>query len=312
MKVIIQIPCFNEESTLPEVIRDLPKRIPGVDSIEILVINDGSTDKTEEVARSLKVSHILNIPRRRGLAFVFKAGLDKALELGADIIVNTDGDNQYKGQDIARLVVSILERKAEIVIGCRDIATIKHFSLAKKILQKFGSYIVRKFSKTSIPDTTSGFRAISRDAALRLNIFSNYTYTIETLIQAGRAGIAVSHIDITTNPKLRESRLITSIPAYIWRSLTTMLRIYLMYEPLRSFIKISFLPIFLGGIFITRFMIAHFTMPNGGHIQSLIISAILIIIGFIIIMIGLLGDLISVNRRLNEEMLYRVRKSEFK
>lgn len=310
MKVIIQIPCYNEEKTLPLVIRELPKRIEGVDKIEILVINDGSTDKTVEVARALGVQHILTLSKQRGLASVFKAGLDRALELGADIIVNTDGDNQYKGGDIPALIAPILNRTSEITIGCRMMDQIQHFSFTKKTLQRFGSYMVRKFSKTTVPDTTSGFRAFSRDAALRVNIFSSYTYTLETLIQAGRAGIAISHIDITTNEKLRESRLIRSIPVYIVRSLVTMMRVYLMYEPLRTFVKISMFPLVIGAAFIVRFFVAHFTQAQGGHIQSLIIAAILVIVGSGIITIGLLGDLISANRKLSEDILYRLKKRD--
>ncbi|MFA5100984.1 MAG: glycosyltransferase [Candidatus Omnitrophota bacterium] len=310
MKVIIQIPCYNEEKTLPLVIKELPKRIEGVDKIEILVINDGSTDKTIEVARALGVQHILTLPKQRGLASVFKAGLDRALELGADIIVNTDGDNQYKGGDIPALIAPILHRTSEITIGCRMMDQIQHFSFTKKTLQRFGSYMVRKFSKTTVPDTTSGFRAFSRDAALRVNIFSSYTYTLETLIQAGRAGIAISHIDITTNEKLRESRLIRSIPVYIVRSLATMMRVYLMYEPLRTFVKISMFPLVIGAAFIVRFFVAHFTQAQGGHIQSLIIAAILVIVGSGIITIGLLGDLISANRKLSEDILYRLKKRD--
>jgi glycosyltransferase involved in cell wall biosynthesis len=310
MKLIIQIPCHNEEKTLPITLKDLPRKIEGVDEIEVLVIDDGSVDNTQTVARENGVVNIVSLVQRRGLAEAFKKGIDRALELGADIIVNTDGDNQYKGEDIPRLIRPILNRKAEIVIGCRDMATVKHFSIAKKILQKFGSFIVRKFSRTEVPDTTSGFRAYSREAALRLNIFSSYTYTLETIIQAGRQGIAIAHIDITTNKKLRESRLISSIPIYIWRSIVTMLRIYLMYEPLKSFIKLGLLPIIFGVILIIRFLIAHFTQPVGGHVQSLIIAAIFIITGFGIMMIGLLGDIISANRRLNEEVLYRLKKNK--
>ncbi|MDD5194088.1 MAG: glycosyltransferase family 2 protein [Candidatus Omnitrophica bacterium] len=312
MKLIIQIPCYNEEETLPLVLRDLPKKIDGVDKIEILVINDGSTDKTVEVARSLGVHHIFILPKQRGLAYVFKTGLEKALELGADIIVNTDGDNQYKGECIKDLIYPIIKQNAQIVIGCRNISEIKHFSFIKKCLQYLGSHIIRKISNTDIPDTTSGFRAYSREAAMRINIFSDYTYTLETIIQAGRNNLHIAFVKIATNPKLRESRLIKSTFRYLVRSAATALRIYLMYEPLRTFFFIGIFPIVGGGIFIVRFLIDHFTRPSGGHIQSLIIAAIAIIMGFVTIMIGLLGDIISANRKLNEEILYKLKKENLK
>jgi len=308
MKLIIQIPCYNEEKTLPVTLRDLPKEIKGIDEIETLVINDGSEDSTVKVARKEGVSHILDLPLKSGLAEAFRRGIEKSLELGADIVVNTDGDNQYRGADIVKLVKPILDKEAEIVIGCRDILNIKHFSLTKKILQKVGSYVVRRLSNTDIPDTTSGFRAYSRDAALRLNIFSTYTYTLETIIQAGRKEIPISYVEISTNQKLRESRLIKSIPSYVLRSTSTLLRIYLMYEPLKSFFKIGLIPISFSIILIIRFLISHYTRMHGGHVQSLIIAAIGLIVGILIIMIGLLGDIMSANRKLNEEMLYRLRK----
>jgi glycosyltransferase involved in cell wall biosynthesis len=309
MKLIIQIPCFNEEKTLPAVIKDLPKNIGGISSIEILVINDGSTDKTEEAAKSLKVDHVLNLSKRRGLAYAFKAGLDKAIELGADIIVNTDGDNQYKGSYIEALITPIMKKKADMVVGCRDMSEIKHFSPLKRLLQHVGSYVVRKFSDTEIPDATSGFRAYSRDAALRINIFSDYTYTLESIIQAGRSNLHIEHVKVLTNPKLRESRLITSIPGYVARSVATILRMYVMYEPLKSFFIASLVPILAGIVLIARFILAHFTRITGGHVQSLIIAAILIILGSGIMLMGLLGDIISANRKIEEEILYRMKKT---
>lgn len=309
MKLIVQIPCYNEEKTLPMTVRDIPRKIEGIDEVKILVINDGSTDNTVSVANKLGVDHILNLPYHRGLAEAFSKGLDKSLELGADIIVNTDGDNQYSGADIAKLVTTLREKKAEIVIGCRDISSIKHFSLTKKILQKAGSFVIRKFSGTNIPDATSGFRAYSRDAALRMNVFSNYTYTIETIIQAGRKGIPMAHVGISTNEKTRESRLIKNIPSYIAKSVSTILRIYLMYEPLKTFFNIGLIPIFISTLLVLRFAVAHFTRVQGGHIQSLIIAAIGFITGIIIMMIGLLGEIISANRKLNEEILYQYRKN---
>ena len=308
MKLIVQIPCYNEEQTLPLVLNDIPKEIEGVDKIEVLVISDGSDDKTASVAKANGVDHILVMPSHRGLAEAFRLGLDKALVLGADIIVNTDGDNQYNGNDIPKLIKPIIEGDADIVIGSRDISSIKHFSMVKKILQFVGSYVVRKFSNTDIKDTTSGFRAYRRDAALRINVFSTYTYTIETIIQAGRKDIPMTSVDIRVNKKLRESRLIKSVPAYIVRSIATMLRINLMYEPLKSFLKLSLVPIIPCFALITRFLVAHFTRAQGGHVQSLVIAAIGLIMGAGILMIGLLGDIISANRRLNEEILYRMRK----
>ncbi len=296
---------------MPVTLRDLPKEIEGIDEIKTLVINDGSTDSTVEVAKKEGVGHILDLPVRSGLAEAFRRGIERSLELGADIIVNTDGDNQYRGADITKLVKPILDKKAEIVIGCRDILNIKHFSLTKKILQKVGSYVVRRLSDTDIPDTTSGFRAYSRDAALRLNVFSTYTYTLETIIQAGRKEIPINYIGISTNQKLRESRLIKSIPSYVLRSTTTLLRIYLMYEPLRSFFKIGLIPISFSIILIIRFLISHYTRMHGGHVQSLIIASVGIIIGILIMMIGLLGDIMSANRKLNEEILYRLKKDSF-
>jgi glycosyltransferase involved in cell wall biosynthesis len=309
MKLIVQIPCYNEEKTLPMTVRDIPRKIEGIDEVKILVINDGSTDNTVSVANKAGVDHILNLPYHRGLAEAFSKGLDKSLELGADIIVNTDGDNQYSGADIAKLVTTLREKKAEIVIGCRDISSIKHFSLTKKILQKVGSFVIRKFSGTNIPDATSGFRAYARDAALRMNVFSSYTYTIETIIQAGRKGIPMAYVGISTNEKTRESRLIKSIPSYIAKSVSTILRIYLMYEPLKTFFNIGLVPIFISTLLVLRFAVAHFTRAQGGHVQSLIIAAMGFIMGIIIMMIGLLGEIISANRRLNEEILYQYKKN---
>ena len=308
MKLIIQIPCHNEENTLPLTLKDLPRRIEGVDSVETLVINDGSTDATLETARKGGVDHILNLPVRSGLAGAFRQGMDKALELGADIIVNTDGDNQYKGEDISKLIGPILEKKADIVIGCRDISSIKHFSATKKFLQKASSSIVRRFSKTDIPDTTSGFRAYSREAALKLNVFSNYTYTIETIIQAGRKEIPMTHVEIRTNEKLRESRLIKSIPSYLVRSIATILRVHLMYEPLKTFAGIGTVCIIPGVLLVLRFLYFYFTQGRSGHTQSLIIAAILIIMGAGTILLGLLGEVMAANRKLGEEILYRLRK----
>ena len=309
MKLVIQIPCNNEEQTLPITLNDLPRSIEGVDEIEVLVINDGSTDNTVGVATSSGVTQVLDLPYKRGLAEAFRRGIEKSLEMGADIIVNTDGDNQYKGADINKLVKPILDRKAEIVVGCRNMSKIKHFSGIKKILQKVGSHMVRRFSKTNIPDTTSGFRAYSRDAALKMNVFSTYTYTLETIIQAGRKEIPITHVEIGTNEKLRESRLIKSIPSYISRSIATMLRVYLMYEPMKFFVKVGSVILFLGGLLGMRYMYFFmFGAKKGGHLQSLILAAVLLLSGFILVVAGLLADVIAANRKLNEEILYRFKK----
>jgi len=308
MKLIIQIPCYNEEDTLGVTLKDLPKKIPGIDSIEILVINDGSTDKTSLAARNCGVGHTLELPKRKGLAEVFRVGIRKSLKLGADIIVNTDADNQYPGKYIEELVKPILEKKAEMVIGCRNIHAIKEFSLLKKLLQRLGSYVVRRFSGTNIPDVTSGFRAYSRDAAMRLNIFSSYTYTLETIIQAGRQNIPLSYINIEVNAKLRESRLIKNIPSYIIKSTATIVRIYLMYEPLKTFFKIGLTFMALGSFLILRFFYFYFISHRSGHAQSLIIASLFMLMGFGAVLLGMLGDIISANRKLNEETLYLIKK----
>lgn len=312
MKLIIQIPCRNEEKTLPITIKDLPRHIDGIDSIEVLIVNDGSDDRTLETAAACGVNHILDLRYKQGLAAAFRAGIDKSLELGADIIVNTDGDNQYSGSDIKKLIMPIIEKRADMVIGCRDIESIKHFSFLKKLLQRFGSHVIRKLSQVDVPDATSGFRAYSREAAIKLNVFSTYTYTIETIIQAGKKGMPISHVMIRTNEKLRESRLIKNIPSYIMRSVATMLRIYLMYEPLKTFFSIGLIFIMPGLFFVTRFLYFYFTQHRSGHVQSMIFAAILILIGAGTMLLGLLGDIISANRKLNEEILYRVRKHNLK
>lgn len=311
MKLIIQIPCLNEEKTLPVTLKDLPKQIDGIDEIETLVIDDGSTDQTVDVARKHGVTHIVRLTNRKGLAEAFMTGLDACLKLGADIIVNTDGDNQYRGSDIARLIKPILRGKADMVVGDRQVDRVVYFSPLKKKLQKLGSWVVRHVSNTSVPDATSGFRAYSREAALRLNIISRFTYTLETIIQAGKKNIALSHVKVATNGKLRESRLFQSIPSYIKRSIGTMLRIYTMYEPLKTFVKIGAF-IFSAGFFVSLRFLWYYLFVDGGrgHIQSLILSAVLMLIGFQVGLIGLVADLISGNRRLIEDCLYRVKKIE--
>jgi glycosyltransferase involved in cell wall biosynthesis len=310
MKLIIQIPCYNESETLPQTIDDLPKTVPGFDEIEYLVIDDGSTDRTAQIAESLGVHHVVRMPRNRGLAAAFEKGLQTAVQLGADVIVNTDGDNQYPGGYITDLVRPILDGEADMVIGDRQVETVPHFSRIKVFLQKLGSRIVRWSSGTDVPDATSGFRAFSRNAALRLVIFSNYTYTLETIIQAGKMGLSVTSIPIETNPKLRESRLIRSIPVYLVRSSVTILRIFLMYEALRTFLTLGSLPFAAGWILVFRFLYFFAIGEGRGHVQSLILAAILILVGFLIFLLGLLGDLIARNRRLSEEIVYRVRNIE--
>ena len=310
MKLIIQIPCLNEEKTLPLVIKDIPKNIDGIDKVEILVVDDGSTDRTSEVAEELGVDHIVQLPYNRGLAYAFMVGLDTALKLGADIIVNTDGDNQYNGNDIPKLIKPILENNAEIVIGDREVQKIKHFSLTKTFLQKLGSWVVRHLSGTSIPDVTSGFRTYSKEAALQINVISKFSYTLETIIMAGKKNIPIAHIAVRTNEKLRESRLFKSTWGYLKKSIVTIIRIYAMYEPLKVFSYIGGSSFFLGFILGCRYLYFFFIESTAGHVQSLILSAILIIIGFQIILIGLAADLTSINREYIENNLYRMKKSE--
>lgn len=312
MKLIIQIPCFNEERTLPETIRDLPTSIQGIDKIEVLIIDDGSTDRTLEVARELKVNHIIRNTNNRGLARSFQKGLDACLLLGADLIVNTDGDNQYAGRDIAKLVRPILEGQAEIVIGDRQTHKIKHFSAFKKLMQKLGSRVVRQLSGTDIPDVVSGFRAISREAALKLNIISPYSYTIEMVIQAGKKHMAIAHVPVSVNPKTRESRLFKSIPVFIGRQLSSMIRMYGMYEPLRVFFYIGLIVSLVGALPILRFLYFYFSGDGGGHLQSLVLGGVLLIIGFITFVIGLVADLISFNRQLTEIALEKIRRMELR
>lgn len=310
MKLIVQIPCLNEEKTLPATIKDIPREMPGVDKVEILVIDDGSSDRTSQVAREYGVDHIIRFKVNQGLAQGFMVGLQTAIRLGADIIVNTDADNQYYGGDIPRLIQPIIEGRADIVIGNREVETIKHFSVTKRIFQKFGSWVVRVASDTHIPDAPSGFRAFSREAAMRTNIVSGYTYTLETIIQAGHNRLAISHIPVRTNPQTRESRLISSIWKYIWISASTIIRTYAMYRPLRFFSTIGVI-IFAGGMLISvRYLYYMFIGEGAGHIQSLILAAVLMMLGFQIIVIGLISDLIAANRRLSEEIVYRLRKME--
>lgn len=309
MKLFVQIPCLNEEETLASVVCDIPRRIEGVDEVRVLVIDDGSTDRTVEVASREGADYVLKLPYTQGLARVFSAGINRCLELGADIIVNTDGDHQYSGKDIPRLIQPILAGKADIVIGDRQTGRLTHFSSVKRILQKLGSRVVSLLSSVRIPDATSGFRAYSREAALRLNVFSKFTYTLETIIQAGKNQVAVAYVPVQVNGPTRKSRLFSSIATYLKRSIATILRVYALYEPLRTFFYIGGVVFLAGLLGVLRFLFFYLMGEGQGHIQSLIISAVLLIIGFQVWMLGILADLISVNRRLSEEILYRVKSS---
>jgi glycosyltransferase involved in cell wall biosynthesis len=309
MKLIIQIPCYNEEKTLAVALKELPRKLPGINTIEWLIIDDGSEDRTVEVAKKNGVDHVVHFKKNRGLAEGFKAGIDACISLGADIIVNTDADNQYHAGDIPKLIQPILDGKADYVIGARPISQIKHFSFIKKLLQKFGSYVVRSVSKTDIPDAPSGFRAISRDAALKLNVFNAYTYTLETIIQAGRKNMAITWVPVRVNEDLRPSRLVKSIPSYIKRSIITIFRIFAVYEPFSFFIRIG-LALFLVGVAIGIRFLYYFIIGAGhGHIQSLILASILIVMGFQSMLAALIVDLMSVNRILLEDIQYRLRKA---
>ena len=310
-KLIVQIPCYNEEKTLPQTVSDIPRQIDGIDEVKILVIDDGSTDRTVEVAEKIGVDYIIKNTRNKGLARTFHEGLIASLSLGADIIVNTDGDNQYKGQDIPKLIAPILKGESEIVIGDRETDKIPHFSPLKKRMQKVGGFVVRMLSDTDVRDPVSGFRAFSREAAMSMNILSPFSYTIETVIQAGKKYIAIDSVPIGTNPKTRESRLFKSLPKFIERSLSTMIRMYTMYQPLRVFFFIGCLCIIAALVPSIRFLVYYLMGQGSGHIQSLILAAILFIVGFQVLMIALLADVISFNRKLIEETLLRVRHIEF-
>ncbi len=310
MKLIIQIPCYNEEETLGITYNDLPRHIDGIDEIEYLIINDGSKDRTVEVARELGFHHVVNFKQNKGLAYGFMAGLDACLHLGADIIVNTDADNQYCGADIEKLVRPILDEKADIVIGERPIDQTEHFSWKKKKFQHLGSWVVRVASGSNIPDAPSGFRAYSREAALRMNVVNAYTYTLETIIQAGQNRIAMTSVPIRTNGELRPSRLFSSMWRYMKRSSTVITRSFMMYRPLRFFLMLGGF-IFLIGVAIgIRYLVYMIGGDSAGHIQSLILAAIFIILGFQTIVMGLLADTIAASRKLLEDVQYRVRKME--
>lgn len=311
MKLIIQIPCYNESETLEIALNDLPRKLDGVDEIEYLIINDGSKDNTVEVAKKWGVHHIVDFKQNKGLAKGFMAGLDGCLRNGADIIVNTDADNQYCADDIATIIQPILDGKADMVIGARPIDQTEHFSFIKKKLQHFGSWVVRKASNTTIPDAPSGFRAFSREAAMRINVVNDYTYTLETIVQAGREKIAITSVPIRTNAELRPSRLFNSIWGYVKKSMLTIIRAYMMYKPLKCFTFLSIPPIAVGVLIGLRFILYLIMGQGSGHIQSLILACTLIIMGFVTIMIGLVADVIAANRKILEDTQYHVRKAEY-
>lgn len=308
MKLIIQIPCYNEAETLEIALNDLPKQIDGIDQIEYLIINDGSKDNTAEVARNWGVHYIVNFKRNKGLAKGFMAGLNECLRQGADIIVNTDADNQYCGEDIEKIVRPIIEGKADMVIGERPIDETQHFSPLKKKLQHFGSWVVRKASNTDIPDAPSGFRAYSREAAMKMNVVNEYTYTLETIVQAGRNKMAVTSVPIRTNAELRPSRLFSSMMGYVKKSMITIIRSFMMYRPLRFFCTLGTIAILIGVALGIRFLVFFFQGSGGGNVQSLILASMLIVIGVQTIIVGLQADLISANRKILQDIQYKVRK----
>lgn len=310
MKLVIQIPCYNEEKTLKIALDALPRHIEGIDEIEYLIINDGSSDETEAIAREWGVNYVVHFKRNLGLAKGFLAGLDLALRNGADIIVNTDADNQYCGEDIEKLVRPILEKEADIVIGERPIDDIEHFSYTKKKLQHLGSWVVKKASRTDIPDAPSGFRAFSKHAAMRMNVHNEYTYTLETIVQAGRNKMAIMSVPIRTNPELRKSRLFHSMWGYIKKSILTILRAFLMYKPLFVFTTIAIVFGIAGVALSIRYLIFMIQGTGGGHIQSVILAVLFIIIAVQSFMMGLQADIISANRKLLEDVQFRVKKME--
>lgn len=317
MKVIVQIPCLNEEETLPQVLRDLPRSIPGVDVLETLVIDDGSTDRTVEVAHELGVNHIVRHNGNKGLAAAFQTGLDTCLRLGADIIVNTDGDNQYPQQMIPDLVAPILRGEADMVVGDRQVTQIEHFSPVKKLLQVMGSWVVRQASGTAVPDAPSGFRALSREAALRITVITKYTYTLETIVQAGKKNIKIASVPVRTNQVTRPSRLVRGVFDYVKKSGATILRIYALYEPLKTFFYIGGVLVLLGVVGWLRILYFwafdegyNFRATFGGHLPSVIFAVLALVFGFQIWVIGILADLIAAGRRLTEEVLYRTKRME--
>ncbi len=312
MKLIIQIPCFNEEITLPLTLASLPKNIEGIDEIETLLVDDGSTDRSVEIAENFGVNHIVKLSGNKGLARAFMKGIQTCIELGADIIVNTDADNQYNAEDIHKLVRPILDGKADIVIGARPIERIKHFSLMKKILQKVGSFMIRLLSSTGTEDAPSGFRAFTKEAAIMINVFDNYTYTLETIIQSKAKGLMIESVPIRVNESYRKSKLVKNIFDYIRKQSFTMIRMFIIYRPFRFFAIIGGFLFALGLIIWARFLFYFFIHEGGGHLQSLLFAAILMIIGFQTIMLGVIADLLAINRKLVEDIQIRVKKIENK
>jgi glycosyltransferase involved in cell wall biosynthesis len=310
VKLIIQIPCLDEEATLPRTLRDLPRELDGFDSVEWLVIDDGSGDRTVDVAREQGVDHIVRLTNNKGLAAAFQAGLDAALKLGADVVVNTDGDNQYVGADIPTLVAPILAGEADMVIGDREVRSLEHFSAAKRSLQRLGSWVVRHASQTNVPDTTSGFRAYNREAALAMQVVSKFTYTLETIIQAGKMTVALDHVPVRTNPKTRESRLFPSMWTYIRRNGVSIFRIYAMYEPLKVFMTAALIVGLAAlGVWI-RFLVAFLGGDGAGHVQSLILGAVLFNAAVVLGALGVIGDLLSGQRITMQRIFERVRRVE--
>lgn len=312
MKLIVQIPCLNEEDTLPATVKDIPREVPGIDTVEILIVDDGSTDRTVEVARELGVDHIVKFPKNRGLGYAFKAGFDACLKLGADIIINTDGDNQYYGPDIAALVKPILDGKAHIVIGDRQTGAIGHFGFLKRFLQTFGSKMISRLAHVDVPDVASGFRAYSREAALHLSMFTDFDHTAEHVVQAGQDRLAVEIVPIRTNAKTRESRLFKNIGEFVFKSGMISLRTYARYNALRIFTAFGSVAFVAGIILGLRFVYIYFAMPEQSalHVQSLILAAILLLAGFQMFLTGIVADLIATNRALLEDMSTRVRRLE--
>jgi glycosyltransferase involved in cell wall biosynthesis len=310
MKLIVQIPCYHEEHTLPGTVADIPREIEGIDQVEILVIDDGSTDNTAQVARSLGVEHVVVNKRNQGLGRSFRIGIDECLRQGADLIVNTDGDNQYAGWDIPKLVKPVRQGLADIVIGDRQTHSIEHFSYAKKFMQWLGSGIVRRLAGLRVPDTVSGFRAISREAAIRLNVLSSYSYTTEMVIQAGKRDMTVMSVPVETNAKTRESRLYKSVPGFIIKQVTTIIRVYAMYQPLKTFFYMGSLFSLIGLIPIVRFLYFYLSGDGGGHLQSLVLGGVLVMMGFLSLLAGLVADLISSNRQLLEIGLEKIKRME--
>jgi glycosyltransferase involved in cell wall biosynthesis len=308
MKLIIQIPCYNEAGTLAIALNALPREVEGFDIVEWLIINDGSTDDTVKVAKECGVDHIVNFKHNQGLAKGFMAGVKECLRQDADVIVNTDADNQYEASDIPKLVKPILEHKAEYVIGARPISQTMHFSPAKRLLQKLGSWVVRKASSTDIPDAPSGFRAMSRECAMQLNVYNNYTYTLETIIQAGQKNMAITSVPIRTNADLRPSRLFSSIPNYIKKSVVTIVRIFVVYKPFRFFMTIAVVLFGLGFLLGLRFLYFYITADGSGHQQSVVLAGVLMGMGFQTILVAFLADLLAANRKLLEEIRYNLKK----